>query len=148
MQNTKLLCFLILPEKVAIVRKTASHLPQVRWINSKSGEKRLPAICGTHWGSEVQESRNQSQEILSWGTWLASAASQPLGKCAATAVQKRRLSGEHCWAWDSGWGARPAPIDWLGKWYSQDDLTGSSIQICFPWMGHYGPNSCLYFSGL
>lgn len=77
------MCFLILLERVVIVRKIASHLPQVGWMNSKSGEeKRLPAIWWTHSGSVAWESRNQSQEILSWGTWLTPAASQPLGKCA------------------------------------------------------------------
>lgn len=105
MQNTKLMSFLILLKRVVIVRKIASRFPQVGWVNSKSEEKkRLPSMWWSHSESVASESRNQSQEILSWGTWLALAASQPLGICAAAAaVQKRRPSREHCWAWAWAW---------------------------------------------
>lgn len=156
MQNTELMCFLILLGRVVIVRKIASRLPQVGWVNSKSEEKkRLPAIWWSRSGSVAWESRNQSQEILSWGTWLALAASQPLGKCAAAAVQKGRPSREHCWA-RAGAGAsvRQACSHKLagkgGFLVWSDRILNSNLLVqdsCLESQsGHYGPNSGLYFS--
>lgn len=43
-------------------------------------EERLPAIWWTHSGHVAPESKNQSQEVPSWGTWLARGASQAPGK--------------------------------------------------------------------
>lgn len=156
------MCFLILLERVVIVRKIASHLPQVGWMNSKSGEeKRLPAIWWTHSGSVAWESRNQSQEILSWGTWLTPAASQPLGKCAtapasapaSAAMQKRRPPRERARP-QTRWGT-PAPMDWLGKGVPRLVWQDPPFKLVCPRMpalrakcGHYGPNAGLYFSDL
>lgn len=146
MQNTELMCFLILLERVVIVRKIASRLPQVGWVNSKSEEKeRLPAIWWNRSGNVAWESRNQSQEILSWGTWLALAASQPLGKCAAAAVQKGRPSREHCWARPGAWVRQACSHKLAGKggflvWSRQDP----QFQLACPGFLPWGPKWALW----
>lgn len=151
LQNTQQV-LLMLMEKVAVVRKAASRGSQVGWGNSCTSEGTKSALPsgGTVQGVWLREARSSSQEIPSWGTWLASAAPQENGSLCYH-CPKREGYADNSADWPLlgqrvRWG--PVPIDWLFQRLDLDVFCwergfpgwsdgGSLIEICLC------QNSCL-----